>query len=83
MQHAAEYWRDHLLKIGATKAEVMPTIGNPVVYAERIIDPNAKNGAGLWTLRRDAGDPEPLELWKSDPFAPEIRTTYLGTRCER
>jgi hypothetical protein len=31
-----------LVKSGADRAEVMPTDGNPVVYAEKIIDPAAK-----------------------------------------
>ena len=36
MQACAERWRDILLSSGAGRAEVMPTEGNPAVYAERI-----------------------------------------------
>ncbi|GAD06311.1 catalyzes the cleavage of p-aminobenzoyl-glutamate to p-aminobenzoate and glutamate, subunit A [Porphyromonas crevioricanis JCM 15906] len=78
MQRTAEHWRDHLLKIGATKAEVMPTIGNPVVYAERIIDPQAKTV--LVYGHYDVMPVEPLELWKSEPFEPEIRDGHIWAR---
>ncbi len=39
MIRCAECWREHLLKAGADKTEVMPTEGNPIVYGEKIIDP--------------------------------------------
>lgn len=34
----AEHWCQYLKKIGMNRSEVYPTMGNPVVYAERIID---------------------------------------------
>lgn len=34
MQNAAEWLRDHCLSIGMTRAEIYPTKGHPVVYAE-------------------------------------------------
>lgn len=40
MIRCAEHWRDLLLKSGMDKAEVMPTKGNPVVYAEKLLDPS-------------------------------------------
>ena len=42
MDRMAAHWRDYLLKSGMQKAEVFPTAGNSIVYAERIIDPKAK-----------------------------------------
>ncbi len=42
MQHCAEWLAAALSKAGADRADVMPTDGNPVVYAEKIIDPKAK-----------------------------------------
>ncbi len=52
------------------KAEVMSTDGAPVVFAER-------KGESDKTLliynHYDVQPPEPLELWESPPFAPEIR----------
>ena len=40
MGRCAERWRELLLSSGADRAEVMPTGGNPVVYAERIMSPD-------------------------------------------
>ena len=40
MVRTAEWLRNSLLKAGADRAEVMPTEGNPVVYAEKIVDPS-------------------------------------------
>ena len=42
MVKCAEWLAAALVKAGADHAEVMPTDGNPVVYAEKIIDPQAK-----------------------------------------
>ncbi len=33
----AQRWKELILEAGADKCEVMPTAGNPVVYAEKII----------------------------------------------
>ena len=39
MLTCAQRWTEVLLSSGADKAEVMPTKGNPVVYAEKMIFP--------------------------------------------
>ena len=78
MQRCAEHWRDHLLRVGAQKAEVFRTPGNPVVYAERIMDPKAKTI--LVYAHYDVMPPEPLELWKSEPFEPVIRDGHIWAR---
>ena len=36
LQRCAERWRELLLASGATRAEVMPSKGNPFVYAEYV-----------------------------------------------
>lgn len=42
MTRCAEWLAASLMKAGADHAEVLPTEGNPVVFAERIVDPKAK-----------------------------------------
>lgn len=78
MVKAAEYWRDSILQAGADKAEVMSSDGNPVVYGEKIIDP------ALPTIlvygHYDVMPVDPLELWKSPPFEPEIRDGKIWAR---
>ena len=38
MQRCAERWRDLLLEAGCQRAEVLPSAGNPFVYAEYLPD---------------------------------------------
>jgi len=78
MQTCAECWKDILLSSGAEKAEVMPTDGNPVVYAERIFSPDAPTV--LVYGHYDVMPVEPLELWKNNPFEPEIREGHVWAR---
>lgn len=78
MERMALHWRDYLLQSGMQKAEVFPTAGNPIVYAERIIDPKAKTI--LIYGHYDVMPVEPLELWKSAPFEPEVREGHIWAR---
>ncbi len=78
MLKAAEYIKESLLKAGADKAEVMPTTGNPVVYAEKIISPDAPTV--LVYSHYDVMPAEPFNLWKSEPFQPEIRDEKIWAR---
>lgn len=70
---AAEFVAESLRKAGADKAEVCPTAGNPIVYAEKIIDP-AKPTVLVYG-HYDVQPPDPLELWESGPFEPVVRKT--------
>lgn len=74
----AHRWAELLLEAGVDKAEVMPSDGNPMVYAERIIDPKAKTV--LIYGHYDVMPPEPLELWKTSPFEPVIHDGHLWCR---
>ena len=78
MQACAGCWKEILLASGVDRAEVMATQGHPVVYAERIISPDAPTV--LVYGHYDVMPPEPLELWKSNPFEPEIRDGYVYAR---
>ncbi len=78
MVKCAERWKELLLASGATRAEVMSTAGNPVVYAERIVSTSAPTV--LVYGHYDVMPPEPLELWKSNPFEPEIRDGRVYAR---
>jgi len=78
MVRCAERLRDLILEAGADKAEVMPTSGNPVVYAERMTDPKARTV--LVYGHYDVQPPEPLDKWNSDPFDPEIHDGAIWGR---
>ena len=74
----AQKWTELLLAAGADKAVVMPTQGNPVVYGEKLISPDAPTV--LVYAHYDVMPAEPLDLWKSDPFEPEIRDGRIWAR---
>ena len=78
MVRAAEYWRNRLRESGADHTEVLPTRGNPVVYGEKIIDPSLPTV--LVYGHYDVMPVDPLELWESPPFKPEVRDGKIYAR---
>jgi acetylornithine deacetylase/succinyl-diaminopimelate desuccinylase-like protein len=78
MLKAAEYWKKTILNAGADKAEIMPTKGNPVVYGEKIIDSSLPTV--LVYAHYDVMPVDPIDLWDSKPFEPEIRDGKIWAR---
>ena len=78
MLACAERWAQLLLEAGVDEALVMPSQGNPVVFAQKIVNPDAKTV--LIYAHYDVMPAEPLELWKSEPFEPEIRDGHIWAR---
>lgn len=78
MVRCAEKLTQLLLEAGADSAAVYPTTGNPVVYGEKIIDPSKKTV--LVYGHYDVQPVDPIDLWKSDPFKPEIRDGAIYAR---
>ncbi len=78
MVKTAEAYRESLLAAGVDKAEVMATTGNPVVYAEKIID--ASLPTVLVYAHYDVMPVDPIELWDSPPFEPEVRDGKIWAR---
>src|SRR5919112_4648160 len=74
-RRCAEWVLSKLEEAGA-EARLMETERHPVIYAEA--------GDGDRTLlsygHYDVQPPEPLELWESDPFVPEVRDGILFAR---
>lgn len=78
MQRCAEWLAAALVKAGADHAEVMPTEGNPVVFAEKIIDPKAKTV--LVYGHYDVMPVDPREEWNTNPFEPVIKDGRIWAR---
>ncbi len=78
MIKTAEKYKENFLAAGCDKAVVMPTAGNPVVYAEKIIDP-AKPTVLVYA-HYDVMPVDPIDLWTSPPFEPEIRDGKIFAR---
>lgn len=70
MVRCAEAVRTRLLEAGADRVEIYATAGHPIVYAEKIIDPQLPTV--LVYGHYDVQPAEPLDLWKSGPFEPVI-----------
>jgi acetylornithine deacetylase/succinyl-diaminopimelate desuccinylase-like protein len=76
---AADWLANRLKALGMQNVQVMPTGGSPVVYAEY----NQAGPAAPTILiygHYDVQPVEPLELWKSGPFEPEVRADQLYAR---
>ncbi|MBM7571601.1 dipeptidase [Aquibacillus albus] len=76
---AGKFVAAYLNEIGFNSVEVIKTKGHPLVYGEWL-------GAGsdaptaLFYGHYDVQPADPLELWESDPFKPEIRYGRLYAR---
>lgn len=71
----AEKVAEHLKNAGADQVEVCETEGYPIVYGEKIINPDLP--AVLVYGHYDVQPPDPLDLWKKPPFEPYIEKTEL------
>lgn len=70
---------ERLLKnIGMDEARRMQTAGNPVVFAQKIVDPKAKTV--LIYAHYDVMPVEPLSQWTHPPFEPELRDGKIWGR---
>jgi acetylornithine deacetylase/succinyl-diaminopimelate desuccinylase-like protein len=78
MYKAAEYWKNLLINSGADKAEIFETDGNPVTYAEKIIDPSLPTV--LVYSHLDVMPVDPLDKWDTDPFDPVIKDGKIWGR---
>lgn len=78
MVTCAQWLRDALLASGADRAEVMPTEGNPVVYAEKIID--ASKPTVLVYGHYDVMPVDPVDEWKTSPFEPVVKDGRIWCR---
>jgi acetylornithine deacetylase/succinyl-diaminopimelate desuccinylase-like protein len=71
----AEFLATHFKQIGLDEVCIYPTAGHPIVYAEKIIDPNLPTV--LVYGHYDVQPADPLELWHSPAFEPVIKTTEI------
>lgn len=74
----AEAVKESLVSAGVDKAEICPTDGHPIVYAEKIIDANLPTV--LVYGHYDVQPADPLELWHSGPFEPVIKDGKIFAR---
>lgn len=78
VQHAAQFVADGLRAAGLENIEIIPTAGHPLVYADWLHAP--EKPTVLCYGHYDVQPADPLELWRSPPFEPELRDGNLYAR---
>ena len=71
----ADLVKSSLKKAGCDQVEICETPGYPIIFGEKIIDPNLPTV--LVYGHYDVQPPDPINLWDSPPFEPVIKTTDL------
>lgn len=78
IRQCAERWQKLLLEAGVDSSKIMETAGNPVVFATKHVD--VQSPTILVYGHYDVMPAEPLDLWVSQPFEPEIRDGKIFAR---
>ena len=78
VQKAAQWLADHFKKLGGTEITVHKTQGHPIVTSRFGNDP--KKPTILVYGHYDVQPPDPLELWTTAAFEPDIRNGKLYAR---
>jgi|TARA_B110000902_G_scaffold77379_1_gene91954 acetylornithine deacetylase/succinyl-diaminopimelate desuccinylase-like protein len=73
--NTADFVKKSLEKAGCDNVELCETPGYPIIYAEKIIDPNLPTV--LVYGHYDVQPADPIELWTSPPFEPVIKKTEI------
>jgi len=75
---AAHFVEEALSKAGVDKTAIFPTLGFPLVYAEKIISPTLPTI--LVYGHYDVQPPDPIHLWDTPPFEPVIKDQKIYAR---
>ncbi|MHA8065410.1 dipeptidase [Aquirufa sp. ROCK2-A2] len=78
VRQTAEWVAANLSKAGADHVRLEETAGFPIVYGEKLIDPNAPTI--LVYGHYDVQPADPLDLWHSPPFEPVIKDDIIYAR---
>lgn len=78
VREAAQFVCNKLNEAGADHAIVMETLGLPIVYGEKLINQDAPTL--LIYGHFDVQPADPIELWDSNPFDPQIRDGKIFAR---
>ncbi|PID57596.1 peptidase M20 [candidate division KSB3 bacterium] len=78
VKRCAQFLADDLQAMGMRNVNVMSTNGHPAVYAEWLEAPDAPTI--LIYGHYDVQPPDPLDLWESPPFDPQIRDGEIYAR---
>lgn len=75
---AADWLAAKLKEAGADKVEICKTPGYPIIYGEKMVD--AKLPTVLVYGHYDVQPADPIELWTTPPFEPQVRDGKIYAR---
>jgi acetylornithine deacetylase/succinyl-diaminopimelate desuccinylase-like protein len=78
MKRAAEWMVNALQAAGLENVKMIPTNGNPIIYADWLHADN--DVTALIYGHYDVQPVDPLELWQTPPFEPDIRDEKIYAR---
>lgn len=79
MEHCSQWLMNHLKGIGIEDIRIIPTAGHPIVFGQWLgAGENAKTV--LIYGHYDVQPVDPLDLWTTKPFEPEIRNGFIFAR---
>lgn len=78
VHRCAEFLRDQMLQAGLLRAELIETTGHPIVFGEW----NGAEGKPIILIygHYDVQPVDPLELWETPPFEPDVRNGRMYGR---
>lgn len=79
IEKAARWVVAELERLGFDQCRIIPTDGHPVVYGEWLNAGDDKPTIVIY-VHYDVQPPDPLDLWQTAPFEPEIRDGKLYAR---
>jgi len=78
MARCASFAADQMRSVGLTRVEVLPTGGHPLIYGEWLGAPGQPTA--LVYGHYDVQPVDPLDLWTTPPFDPQVRNNELYAR---
>ncbi|MEL6152732.1 MAG: dipeptidase [Bacteroidota bacterium] len=78
VRRAAQFVQQKLLQVGADRAELLETVGYPLVYAEKMV--NSQLPTVLFYGHYDVQPADPYDLWDQPPFEPIIKNGKIYAR---
>ncbi|GIV44899.1 MAG: hypothetical protein KatS3mg035_2022 [Bacteroidia bacterium] len=74
----AEWLKNHAISLGFDNVQLLPTDGFPVLYGEKIVNPNFPTI--IIYGHYDVQPADPIELWQTPPFEPTVRDGKIYAR---
>lgn len=78
IQNAGAFLVNKLNEMGLDNVHIYPTAHHPIIYGDCLSDPGRPTI--LLYGHYDVQPPDPIDLWETAPFEPEVRGDYLFAR---